>query len=132
MLLATEKLKRRKSPSNKQIPAEMLKADGRTIRSDIHKITNCIWNKEELPELWKESISVPTYRKGDKTDCRNYRAISLLPTTYKILSHILLTRLTPYAEEVIGDHQCGYRHNRSTADHKFCIRQILKKKWEYS
>ena len=58
--------------------------------------------------------------------------ISLLPTTYKILSNILLSRLIPYAEEVIWDHQCGFRRNRSTTDHIFCIRQILEKKWEYN
>jgi len=46
--------------------------------------------------------------KGDKTDCSNYWGISLLPTTYKILSNILLSMLTPYAEEIIGDHQCGF------------------------
>jgi hypothetical protein len=34
--------------------------------------------------------------------------ISLLPTTYKILSNILLSRLIPYAEEIIGDQQCGF------------------------
>jgi len=34
--------------------------------------------------------------------CTNYRGISLSPTTYKILSIILLSRLTPYAEEIIG------------------------------
>jgi len=51
-------------------------------------------------------------------------------TTYKILSNILLSRLIPYAEEVIGDHQCGFRRNRSTTDHILCIRQILEKKWE--
>jgi hypothetical protein len=44
----------------------------------------------------------------------------------------LLSRLTPYAEEITGDHQCGFRHNRSTTDHIFCIRQILEKKWEYN
>ena len=55
-----------------------------------------------------------------------------VPTTYKILSNILLSRLIPYAEEVIGDHQCGFRRNRSTTDHIFCIRQILEKKWEYN
>jgi len=38
--------------------------------------------------------------------------------------------LNPYAEEITGDHQCGFRHNRSTTDHIFCIRQILEKKWE--
>ena len=55
-----------------------------------------------------------------------------MPTTYKILSNILLSRLTPYAKEIIGDHQCGFRRNRSTIVHIFCIRQILEKKWEYN
>ena len=68
------------------------------------------------PEEWKESIIVPIHKKGDKTDCNNYRGISLLPTTYKILSNILLSRLTPYAKEIIGDHQRGFRRNRSTID----------------
>jgi len=54
-----------------------------------------------------------------------------LPTTHKILSNILLTKLTPYAEEIIEDHQCGFRGNRSTIDHLICIRQILEKKSEY-
>jgi len=55
-----------------------------------------------LPEGWKESIIVPIYKKGDKTHCTNYRGISLLPTIYQILSNILLSRITPYAEEIIG------------------------------
>jgi len=90
-----------------QIPAELVKAGGRTICLEICKLITSIW-KEKLPEEWKESIIVPIHKKGDKTDCSNYRDISLLPTTYKILSSILLSRLIPYAEEIIGDHQCGF------------------------
>jgi sorting nexin-29 len=48
------------------------------------------------------------------------------------LSNILLSRLIPYAEEVIGHHQCGLRRNRSTTDHIFCIRQILQIISEYN
>jgi len=55
-----------------------------------------------------------------------------LSTTHKILSNILLSRLTPYAEEIIGHHQCRFRRNRSTTDHIFCIRPLLQKKWEYN
>ena len=44
----------------------------------------------------------------------------------------MLSRLIPYAKEIIGDHQCGFRRNRSAIDHIFCIRQILEKKWEYN
>jgi hypothetical protein len=91
-----------------------------------------VLNKVELPEEWKESIIVHIHKKGNKTDCNNYRGISLLPTTYKILSNILLLRLIPYVEKIIGDHQGGFRRNRSTTDYIFCIRQILEKKWEHN
>ena len=126
--LAIEKLKSHTSPGIDQIPAELIKAGGRTIRFVIHKLIISIWNKEVLPEEWKESIIVPIHKKGDKTDCNNYRCTSLLPTTYKIFSNILLSRLIPYAEEVIGDHQCGFQRNRSTTDHIFCICRILEEK----
>jgi hypothetical protein len=72
------------------------------------------------------------YKKSDKTDCNNYQGISLFSTTYKILSNILLARLTLYVNEIIGDHQCGFHHNRSTMDQIFYIQQILEKKWEYN
>jgi len=85
-----------------------------------------------LPEEWKESIIIPTYKNGDKTDCSNYRGMSLLLTTYKILSNILLSRLTPHAEEIAGDHLRGFLCNRSTTDHIFCIRQILGRTREHN
>jgi len=69
---------------------------------------------------------------GDKIECNNYRGISLLPTIYKMLSNILLTRFTPYAEKINGDHQCRFLHNRSTINYIFYIHQILDKKWEYN
>ncbi|KAJ4431826.1 hypothetical protein ANN_20431 [Periplaneta americana] len=71
------------------------------------------------------------FKRGDKTNCGNFRGISLLLTSYNILSNILLRRLTPYVDDIIGDHQCGIRRNRSTIDQIFCIRQIMEKKWEY-
>jgi hypothetical protein len=74
---------------------------------------------------------VPIYR-GDKTDCINYRGISLLSSTYKILYHILLSSLTPYAEEINEDHQCGFLRNKSSTVHMFCILQTIDKKWEYN
>ena len=77
-----------------------------------------------------ELFIVPIDKKGDKTDCSNYRGISLLSTMYEILSNIVLSRLTPCAEEITGDHRCGFGRSRSTADLIFCIHQILQKKWE--
>jgi len=84
--LAVEKLNSYKSPGVDHIPADLIKAGGRPIPSELHKLIISIWNKENLYEEWKESIIVPIYKKGDKTDCNKYRGILLLPTTYKILS----------------------------------------------
>jgi len=63
-----------------------------------------------LPQQWMEFV-VPIYKKDHKIDSSNYRGISLLPSTYKILSNILLTRLTPYIDKIIVDHQCGFQCN---------------------
>jgi hypothetical protein len=58
--------------------------------------------------------------------------VIIIEGAYKMLSNILLARLTPYISEVIGDHQCGFRCNRSTTEQIFYILQIIKKKWEYN
>jgi Reverse transcriptase (RNA-dependent DNA polymerase). len=65
-------------------------------------------------------------------DCNIYREISLLSTSYQILLNILLSRMAPYANAIIGEYQCGFRRNRSTIDHVLSVRQILEKKWEYN
>jgi hypothetical protein len=73
------KLKSYKSPGTDQI-----QAGGETLYSEIHRLICSVWNKEELPQQWKESITLPIYKKGDKTDFNNYRGISVLSTAYKI------------------------------------------------
>jgi len=88
--IAIEKPKRHKSSGIAQIPSELITARGITIRSQIHKLINSIWNKEELSVERKVSISVPIYKKADIIDCSNYRGTSLLSTTYKFLFNIQL------------------------------------------
>ena len=84
------------------------------------------WIKRNYLSSGRSRLLYPCKIRAIKRCC-NYRGISLLPITYKILSNILQSRLTPYA-----DHQCGFRHNRSTTDRIFSILQILEKKWEYN
>jgi hypothetical protein len=45
---------------------------GGGVHSEIHKLIMLIWNEEELPHQWKESIVISIHQKGDKTDCSNY------------------------------------------------------------
>jgi hypothetical protein len=75
--IAISKLKEYKSPGSDYIPAELIQAGDEMLLSVFHKLINCVWNKEELPDQWKESIIVPIHKKADKTDCNNYCEISV-------------------------------------------------------
>jgi hypothetical protein len=66
--ISIAKLKKYKSPGNDQIPAELYQAGCETLVSVIHKLITSIWNKEQLPDQWKESIIVPIHKTGDKID----------------------------------------------------------------
>jgi hypothetical protein len=130
--IAIGKLNSYKSPGIDEISAELIKAGGETLCSQRHKLICSVWNKEELPQQWKESIIIQIHEKGDKTDCNNYRGITLVSTAYTVLSKLLLARLIPYVNEFDGNHQCGFHRNRSTTDEIFYIQQPLEKKWEYN
>jgi hypothetical protein len=75
--IAAAKLTKYKSHSSDQILTEMLEAAGETMLSAIHRLISAIWNKEELPDQWMESIIAPIHVKGDKTGCNNYLGLSL-------------------------------------------------------
>ena len=58
--------------------------------------------------------------KGEKSDCSNYRGITLLSIAGKILARVLLNRLIPnIAEEIMPESQCGFRANRNQ-EHDVC------------
>jgi hypothetical protein len=62
-------LKEYKSSGSEQIPADLCQATGEILLFANRRLINSVWNKEELPDQWKESIIVPVHKKGDKTDC---------------------------------------------------------------
>lgn len=47
------------------------------LKKEIYKLKP-MWERELMPEEWKEAVTVPLQKKGDKQICSNYREISLL------------------------------------------------------
>jgi hypothetical protein len=68
--ISNAKLKRYKLPGSDQVLTELIQAGGKILCSKILKLINSIWNKEELPDQWKESTIVSVHKNGDKTNCR--------------------------------------------------------------
>jgi hypothetical protein len=79
---------------------------------------------KELPEKWKESISVPLFKKGHKTGCSNYKGLWRSLTTYKTLTYILLSTLIQYVQEIIVDRQRSFQRKSWINDFLFWIREI--------
>lgn len=93
---------------------------------------NTIWEQEEIPEAWCISIICPVHKKGDIMECENYREISLLNTSYKLLSNILLNRINPYIKEIIGEYQAGFMLGKSTTDQIHIVKQVVEKSHKYN
>ena len=80
------RLKNNKAAGIDQLPAELLKHGGETLATALYWAITKIWEGEILPEEWMEGVVCPIYKKGDKLDCCNYRAITVLSAAYKVLS----------------------------------------------
>ena len=65
--------------------------------------------------------------KGDRSDCNNYRGISLLSIVGKAFARVALKRLQRVADRIYPESQCGFRAQRSTIDMIFTLRQLQEK-----
>ena len=124
---AIRTLKRNKSPGSDGITAEMIQAGGEQLVRQIHLLCNKAWNESTIPEEWSKSILVPVPKKGDLSQCANYRTISLINHTGKILLIILLNRLKHQLEPHLSEEQAGFRKDRSTVHQILTLRLIAEK-----
>jgi len=115
--IITENQKRYKTPGTDQIPAEFIKQD---VVYYVLRSTNI--NFVSKRKNWHSSGISLILARVIKLTVVSKEGISLPPTTYKILSNILVSRLSTYGEEIIGDNQCGFLRYSSTTDKIFCIR----------
>ena len=129
---AIKSLKLGKAAGPDGLAAEFYQRGGDVFFEEVVKVIHCIWDTEEIPQEIKNATIVTIFkRKGDKTDCGNWRGISLLSIAGKVISRILLNRLVDaIAEEILPESQCGFRRGRGTTDMVFTLRQIQEKSRE--
>ena len=78
MARAIAGLKDGKAPGVDGIPADVWKHGGDDLYSRLHQLITNAWEVGYVPQAWKDASIVTIYQKGDRTDCGNYRGISLL------------------------------------------------------
>ena len=120
-------LKQNKSPGSDGIIAEMIQAGGEPLARQIHMLCNKAWREGTIPEEWGKSILIPIPKKGDLSNCSNYRTISLINHTGKVLLIVLLNRLKNHLDPYLSEEQAGFRKDRSTV-HQILILRLLAEK----
>ena len=96
------------------------------LRQRLLDIVVCIWRGGGVPQQWKDAITMVLHKKKDRTECGNYRGISLVAHAGKILKKIIARRLSEDCERVgiLSEEHSGFRPNRSTTDIMFVIRRL--------
>ena len=124
---AIKQLKDGKAAGVDNIPGELLKHGGEKVINAMTLICNAIWKTRKWPHQWTESIIIPIPKKGNQKKCENYRTISLISHTGKVLLRVILNRLQPQVEKLLAEEQAGFRPGRSTVEQIFNLRIICEK-----
>ena len=100
------------------------------MRQTLLKIINTAWSEGKTPEDWSKGLITPVFKKGDKLDPSNYRAITLLSIPGKVFCRMVLNRIQETIDNHLTEEQCGFRSSRGTTDAVFVVRQIIEKSRE--
>jgi len=124
-------MKNGKATGTDNIPAEVLKADPYISADILLPLFQDIWQKETFPKESKEGIIIKVPKKGDLSQCRNWRGVTLLAVISKIFNKILLERIKNSLEIGLRKEQAGFRHNRSCIDQINTLRVIIEQSVEF-
>ena len=129
---AIKNMKPGKSPGPDGILPETIKYGGNALKNYLLTFFNLFWITELLPsDLVNPNPNITIlFKKGDRSQCGNFRGISLLSVVGKFLADMILQRLTTLARRVYPESQQGYREGRGTIDGIFTVRQLMEKSRE--
>ena len=129
---AVKRLKNNKAAGICGLNSELLKYGGPAMLLFLHTLFSTIWQTEIVPEDWWKGVIIPLWkRKGSRSDCSNYRGITLLSVPGKLFSMVLLDRCRSIIRKIRRPEQAGFMSDRSTIEQIFTIRQIVEKTTEF-
>jgi len=124
---AIKAMKNGKAAGADNIPTEVLKLDPYISADILLPPFQVIWQKEKFPKEWKEGIIIKIPKKGDLSQCRNWRGVTLLT----VINKIILEQIKNSLEMGLRKEQAGFRHNRSCIDQINTLRVIIEQSVEF-
>ena len=87
--------------------------------------------QRRVPQEWADATIIPIPKKGNLSDCNNWRGIALLDVVGKVVARVIQERLQRPAEQELPESQCGFRKGSSCSDMIFTVRQLMEKATEH-
>ena len=146
-------MKRHKAPGKDGIPSDFLQGcleeetlvqraqelrdRGETVVIPSFPMSSCLlqllnkaFSIPSIPSNWKESVVVSIPKDGDLADPGNYRGISLMSCTLKVLMVALSQRINSALEErqLFHPSQAGFRKLEEAVTQAACVLEILQRR----
>ena len=118
-----------KAPGIDSLQAELLKADVITASMVFTDLFAKIWNHETIPKDWSKGLISKIPKKGDLSNCDNWRGITLLSIPSKVFYRVFLKRIDCALDVKLRQEQAGFRKGRGCIDQIFALRNIIEQKW---
>jgi hypothetical protein len=141
---ALRRMKRHKAPGKDGIPTDFIQAclkeqlppleDGSLppspMTDSLTALTNWSFQHGSIPPSWEESVVLSLPKDGDLADCGNYRGISLMSTTLKVITVILADRISQAGElhNLFSPTQAGFRRKEECITQAACVIEILQRR----
>lgn len=115
------RLKNKNSSGIDDIPMKTVKFCMEEIATPLTYLINNSMKYGVFPELLKQALIKPIYKKGEEDKPESYRPISILPTFSKILELAICEQLVTFLmqEKILKSSQHGYVKGKSTTTAAF-------------
>lgn len=124
VIIYINNLKNNTAPGPDGISVETIKSIHKYISKPLAHLINLCFLNGRVPTAWKEAITTPVYKAGNKQILTNYRPISVINNIAKVFEQSIKTRLTNYLEtfDILTKSQYGFRSKISTED---AVKELL-------
>ena len=84
----------------------------------LSNLFNKLMDRECFPAVWKRANVVPVHKKANKQFKANYRPISLLSSSGKVMERIVFDELYEYCDinHLLTEKNAGFKKNDSTVN----------------
>ena len=121
-----------KAPGVDGITVELFRAMTTAVEVRLHDLFCVILVCESISADWKKGLIDRLPKKGNLTKCGNWRGITLMSVTAKVMGKVLIQRISDGIDAKLRKEQAGFRQGRSTKEQIVILRNTAEQTIEWN